>query len=222
MKPAATPTPVAVTEPEKTPVVEREKETASTPKEPAVTTAATGPSPADSMPPPPEAPPPGDQSSKGAAALADSDKAASTTHVASNAAEKPVQTSSPTRVAAANPVSQIDARRQECITQCERDSGECKSLNRRGKQDCMRAVAFGGSGHLQNTNNLNVSCAFYGQARCDRAYDRDACIARIASRHNDCVQLNGNIASRRQDCEDKARESDKMCLDELRDCRSGC
>jgi serine/threonine protein kinase len=222
MKPAATPTPVAVTEPEKTPVVERQKETASTPKEPAVTTAATGPSPADSMPPPPEGPPPGDQSSKGAAALADSDKAASTTQVASSAAEKPVQTSSPTRVAAANPVSQIDARRQECITQCERDSGECKSLNRRGKQDCMRAVAFGGSGHLQNTNNLNVSCAFYGQARCDRAYDRDACIARIASRHNDCVQLNGNIASRRQDCEDKARESDKMCLDELRDCRSGC
>ena len=222
MKPAATPTPVAVTEPEKTPVVAKEKETESTPKEPAVTTAATGPSPADSMPPPPEGPPPGDQSSKGAAALADSDKAASTTQVASSAAEKPVQTSSPTRVAAANPVSQIDARRQECVTQCERDSGECKSLNRRGKQDCMRAVAFGGSGRLQNTNNLNVSCAFYGNARCDRAYDRDACIARMASRHNDCVQLNGNIASRRQDCEDKARESDKMCLDELRDCRSGC
>jgi hypothetical protein len=95
-------------------------------------------------------------------------------------------------------------------------------LNRRGKQDCMRAVAFGGSGRLQNTNNLNVSCAFYGQARCDRAYDRDACLARMALRYNDCTQLNGNIASRRQDCEDKARESDKMCLDELRDCRTGC
>ena len=42
----------------------------------------------------------------------------------------------------------------------------------------------------------------------------------MTSRHNDCVQLVGNIASRRQDCEDKARESDKMCLDELRDCRA--
>jgi serine/threonine protein kinase len=231
MKPAAAPTPVAVTEPEKkAPAVEKE----SMPKEPAVTTAATGPSPADSMPPltgqsdssPPKEPPSGgggEPSSKSAAALTDSDSAGSATNqVASSAAEKPVKTSSPTRVAAANPVSQIDARRQECITQCERDSGECKSLNRRGKQDCMRAVAFGGSGRLQNTNNLNVSCAFYGQARCDRAYDRDACIARMASRHNDCVQLNGNIASRRQDCEDKARESDKMCLDELRDCRAGC
>ena len=133
-----------------------------------------------------------------------------------------MKTSSPTRVAAANPVSQIDARRQECVTQCERDSGECKSLNRRGKQDCMRAVAFGGSGRLQNTNNLNASCAFYGQARCDRAYDRDACLARMTLRHNDCVQLVGNIASRRQDCEDKAHDSDKMCLDELRDCRAGC
>jgi hypothetical protein len=202
------------------------------PKEPAVTTAAPGPSAADSMPPltaqsdtqPPKEPPSGgDASSKGAAALTGSDGAGSSANqVAASAAEKPVQTSSPTRVAAVDRSSQIDTRRQECLTQCERDSGECKSLNRRGKQDCMRAVAFGGSGRLQNTNNLNVSCAFYGQARCDRAYDRDACLARMALRYNDCTQLNGNIASRRQDCEDKARESDKMCLDELRDCRTGC
>ncbi len=228
MKPAAPPTQVAVTQPEKTPAVEKE----SVPKEPAVTTAATGPSAADAMPPPTaqsDTPPPkeppsgGDASSKGAAALTGSDGAGSSANqVAASAAEKPVQTSSPTRVAAVDRSSQIDTRRQECLTQCERDSGECKSLNRRGKQDCMRAVAFGGSGRLQNTNNLNVSCAFYGQARCDRAYDRDACLARMALRYNDCTQLNGNIASRRQDCEDKARESDKMCLDELRDCRTGC
>jgi serine/threonine protein kinase len=228
IKPAAAPTQVVATEPAKEPAVEKE----SMPKEPAITTTTTGQSVADSMPPPPaqsdtgtpNEPPPGDSSSRNAAALVGSDSAgsSSTTQVAADAAEKPVKTSSPTRVAAANPVSQIDARRQECVTQCERDSGECKSLNRRGKQDCMRAVAFGGSGRLQNTNNLNVSCAFYGQARCDRAYDRDACIARMSTRHNDCVQLNGNIASRRQDCEDKARESDKMCLDELRDCRAGC
>jgi serine/threonine protein kinase len=228
MKPAAPPTQVAVTQPEKTPAVEKE----SMPKEPAVTTAAPGPSAADSMPPltaqsdtpPPKEPPSGgDASSKGAAALTGSDGAGSSANqVAASAAEKPVQTSSPTRVAAVDRSSQIDTRRQECLTQCERDSGECKSLNRRGKQDCMRAVAFGGSGRLQNTNNLNVSCAFYGQARCDRAYDRDACLARMALRYNDCTQLNGNIASRRQDCEDKARESDKMCLDELRDCRTGC
>ena len=69
--------------------------------------------------------------------------------------------------------------RQECITQCERDSGECRSINRRGKQDCMRAVAFGGSGRLTTTNSAAASCAFYGQARCDRAYNRDACLARI-------------------------------------------
>jgi serine/threonine protein kinase len=208
---------VASTEPARV-----ETPTESKPKEPAVTI-ASGPSVADSLPP--QQPPPSDGSSKGAgAALVDSDKAAqaSTTQVAASAAEKPIKTSSTTRVAVANPTSQIDARRQECVTQCERDSGECRSLSRRGKQDCMRAVAFGGSGRLQNTNNLNVSCAFYGQARCDRAYNHDACLARMASRHTECAQLNGNIASRRQDCEDKSRESDKMCLDELRDCRAGC
>jgi serine/threonine protein kinase len=228
IKPAAPPTQVAATT---DPAKELAVEKSSMPKQPAVTTATTGPSVADSMPPPPaqsdtappQQPPSGDSSSKNAGALVGSDSAgsSSSTQVAASAAEKPVRTSSPTRVAAAAP-SQIDSRHQECVTQCERDSGECKSLNRRGKQDCMRAVAFGGSGHLQNTNNLNVSCAFYGQARCDSAYDHDACLARMALRHNECTQLNGNIASRRQDCEDKARESDKMCLDELRDCRAGC
>jgi serine/threonine protein kinase len=217
---------VAATEPAKTRVAE------SKPKEPAITT-ASGPSAADSMPPltaqsdtpPPKDPPPGDPAAKGAgAALVESDGAtsSSTTQVVADAAEKPVKSSSTTRVATADPSSQIDTRRQECVTQCERDSGECRSLNRRGKQDCMRAVAFGGTGRLQNTNSLSTSCAFYGQARCDRAYNRDACLARMTLRHNDCVQLVGNIASRRQDCEDKARDSDKMCLDELRDCRAGC
>ncbi len=189
----------------------------STPKEPAITV-ASGQSAADTMPPltgqsdakPPPGPP--DEPTKsGAAALVDSDGAgsAAATKVANNSAEKAR-------------ISQADARRQECVTQCERDSGECRSLNRRGKQDCMRAVAFGGSGRLSNTTSLSASCAFYGQARCDRAFNRDACLSRMATRHNDCVQLVGNIASRRQDCEDKARESDKMCLDEVRDCRSGC
>jgi serine/threonine protein kinase len=213
VKPAAPPTQVAATEP---PKIQAEE---SKPKEIAVTT-ASGQSVADSMPPPPS-----DAASKRAGAPpveSDSAGSSSTTQVATNAAEKPIKTSSPTRVAAVNPASQIDTRRQECITQCERDSGECKSLNRRGKQDCMRAVAFGGSGRIQNTTALSTSCAFYGQARCDHASNRDACLARMASRHDECVQLIGNIASRRQDCEDKARDSDKMCLDELRDCRAGC
>ena len=144
MKPAAAPTQVAATtEPAKELAVEKE----NMPKEPAVTVATTGPSVADSMPaqsdtPPPKEPPSGggDSSSRNAAALVGSDSAgSSTTQVAADAAEKPVKTSSPTRVAAANPVSQIDARRQECVTQCERDSGECKSLNRRGTHAVLLA-----------------------------------------------------------------------------------
>jgi len=225
VKPAAPPTPtVAATE---QPV---EKPAAvSQHKEPAVTT-ATGQSVADTMPPltaqanttppkeppkqPPKAPPSESAAKSGAAALVQSDESASATKVAA---------SSSTRVAAINPSSQIDTRRQECLTQCERDSGECKSLSRRGKQDCMRSVAFGGTGgRLSNTNALSANCAFYGQARCDRAFNRDACLSRMDSRHAACVQLVGNIASRRQECDDRAHESDKMCLEELRDCRTGC
>jgi serine/threonine protein kinase len=209
-------------------VLQPEKESAGTskPKEPAITT-ASGESVADSMPPltaqsdtpPPTEPPKGSPSG---ASSEQPSSSATATFAASGATAPPAQVKSSTRVAAADTTSQIDSRRQECSTQCERDSGECRSLNRRGKQDCMRAVAFGGSGRLSNTTAVSPSCAFYGQARCDRAFNRDACLARMSSRHTECVQLVGNIASRRQDCEDKARDSDKMCLDELRDCRAGC
>jgi len=220
IKPAATPTPTVVaTEP-----VEKRTEV-SKPKEPAITT-ATGQSVADTMPPltaqaetpppkePPKDPPSGSAEKSGAAALVQSDESAAQTKVAS---------SSSTRVAAVNPSSQIDTRRQECVTQCERDSGECKSLNRRGKQDCMRSVAFGGSGgRLSTTTSYSANCAFYSTQRCDRAYNRDACVSRMDTRHTECVQLVSNFASGRQECEERARESDKMCLDELRDCRAGC
>ena len=209
------------------PVVEKPAEV-SKPKEPAITTATTGPSAADALPPlaaqadtpkeppkePPKQPPSGSAANSGAAVLAQSDESAAHTKVASN---------SSTRVEAVNPSAQIDTRRQECVTQCERDSGECKSLNRRGKQDCMRAVAFGSTnGRLSTTTSYSANCAFYSTQRCDRASNRDACISRIDTRHTECVQLVGNIASGRQECEDRARDSDKMCLDELRDCRAGC
>ena len=86
----------------------------------------------------------------------------------------------------------------------------------------MRAVAFGGSGRLHNTNNLNRQLRVLRPGAL-RPRVQSRCMPRAhVSRHNECVQLVGNIASRRQDCEDKARDSDKMCLDELRDCRAGC
>ena len=224
LKPAAPPT----TPTESVAQLQPEKDSAGTskPKEPAITT-ASGESVADSMPPltaqsdtpPPTEPPKGPPSG---ASSEQPSSSATATFAASGATAPPAQVKSSTRVAAADTTSQVDSRRQECVTQCERDSGECRSLNRRGKQDCMRAVAFGGSGRLSNTTSVSPSCAFYGQARCDRAFNRDACLARMSSRHTECVQLVGNIASRRQDCEDKARDSDKMCLDELRDCRAGC
>ena len=225
IKPAAPPAQQAAVATQ--PAVEQPAEV-SKPKEPAITT-ASGQSPADTMPPltaqadtpppkeppnePPQGPASGSSSSSGAASV-QSDESAAHTKVAS---------SSSTRVAAVNPSSQIDTRRQECVTQCERDSGECKSINRRGKQDCMRSVAFGGSGgRLSTTTSYSANCAFYSTQRCDRASNRDACLSRMDTRHTECVQLVNNIASGRAECEDRARESDKMCLDELRDCRAGC
>jgi len=118
----------------------------------------------------------------------------------------------------------IDARRQECIAQCERDDGECRSLGRRGKQECMRAVAFGATpGRITTTNPAATSCAYFGQSRCDSSFNREACLARMNTRYKSCIDvLGGTVAQRRQDCDDNARQSDQLCLDELRDCRQSC
>ncbi|MBL8264999.1 serine/threonine-protein kinase [Steroidobacter sp.] len=118
----------------------------------------------------------------------------------------------------------LDARRKQCVAQCERDDGECKSLSRRGKQECMKAVAFGAnSTRITTTNPAATSCAFFGQSRCEYSLDRDACLTRMTLRYKTCVDvIGGSVASRRQDCDERAHESDQMCLDALRECRASC
>lgn len=116
-------------------------------------------------------------------------------------------------------------RRKECLAQCDRDDGECRSIGRRARQDCMKAVGFNASGGFSSSLSSSASrdCGFYGQSRCNYASDRDACVASMSSRYSACVSaLSGNVAARRQDCDNKSRESDGLCLDQLRECRSYC
>jgi serine/threonine protein kinase len=129
----------------------------------------------------------------------------------------------PTRSSSSAAGSNLDGRRQQCITQCERDDGECRSLTRRGKQECMRAVAFGSGAGRLSANPATASCAFFGQSRCEYSLDREGCLARMSNRYKNCVDvLGGTVASRRQDCDSNARESDLMCRDTLRECRTSC
>ena len=72
-------------------------------------------------------------------------------------------------------------------------------------------------------NTASQNCAFFGQSRCEYSLDRDACLSRMSSRYKDCVNvLGGNVVTRRQDCDNNARDSDRMCLDTLRECRASC
>ncbi len=130
----------------------------------------------------------------------------------------------PVRVAAVSDSG--DARRAECIAQCERDDGQCRGINRRGKQDCLRAVGFGaagGGGLTVAPASQNSACAFFTEDRCTLAADRDACMARISTRRDECVTVrSGSMASGVQGCDTAAREGDQMCLAQLRDCRNYC
>jgi len=190
----------------------------------------------------PTEPPPPEETATVAAALPEPERVTSTSPPEPSAADAisatsvpaaPAPSPAPQRVAKATPSSSasssfpgggIDARRQQCIAQCERDDGECRSLGRRGKQECMRAVAFGATpGRVTTTNPAATSCAFFGRSRCDSSFNRDACLARMATRYEACIDvLGGTVAQRRQDCDNNARESDQLCLDELRDCRQSC
>ncbi len=131
----------------------------------------------------------------------------------------PDTSEAPTRVAK---VDQSPMAR--CVAQCERDQGECKSIGRRGKQDCMRAVAFNASGPRisPSGNRPSTECAFFGRDRCQYARNSSACFDRMRTRYDACLSITGNIASRRQDCDDKARDADQLCLTELRECRESC
>jgi len=89
----------------------------------------------------------------------------------------------------------------------------------------MRAVGFNAAGGRISpvtSNKAAAECAFYGRDRCQYARDSGSCLNRMRSRYDSCVALTGNVAARKQDCEEKASESDSMCLQELRDCRDSC
>lgn len=161
--------------------------------------------------------------SPSSAMTANDDSAAPATKVSgagANSASKSSGTeSAPTRVAFAE-----TSRVAQCVTQCERDQGECRSIGRRGKQDCMRAVAFNANGSriTPSGNRLSADCAFFGRDRCQFARDSSACLGRMRTRYDACVSISGNIAARRQDCDNNARDADQLCLTELRDCRDSC
>lgn len=176
---------------------------------------------------PPSEPPAAAQSTQGPPAQIDESPSVVQLQPEPAAPATPIQRASvlpaQTKVAAAD--TSRNARRLDCMAQCERDDGECRSINRRGKQDCMRAVGFGGTGRITTSpsGSAAADCVFYGQARCQYAPNRDACLARTSTRYNECVNaLNGSVATRRQDCDSNAREADQLCLAELRDCRSYC
>jgi serine/threonine protein kinase len=66
--------------------------------------------------------------------------------------------------------SAADARRQQCIAQCDRDDGECRSINRRGRQECMRTAAFSRADGLTTTHPTEANCAFFGPGRMHGAH----------------------------------------------------
>jgi len=120
---------------------------------------------------------------------------------------------SPAQLAAMNTANE---RRDQCITQCTRDDGECRSINRRSRSECARAAAFGNA-----AGSNSADCGFYGPDRCQYATDRDACLRGIGQRRNDCLQA-GSLIRQRQDCDRAARDADQRCLVQKQECTSNC
>jgi serine/threonine protein kinase len=204
--------------------------------------ASASPAPAESQSKPPSEPPPTPAASEPAKPAAEdkSSTAAAPVLIADKKEEERVSGVRPSsfqgrpapaketmveRVAMVSPPDTQNARRQECIAQCESADADCRGINRRGRQECMRAVGFGASSALTLApgSQATSACAFFTEDRCTLAPDQDACLKRMRSRREECVSVrSGSFASGVQDCDSTARDGDRMCLAELRDCQSAC
>jgi serine/threonine protein kinase len=211
---------------------------------PVATSSAAGADPPQPPVKPPEQPPPSDASAKPPGPPAE-DESSPASNTAALAMIEPRQKQEPSQARLAEPIQgnqapaqrvaavsgrdsqeSLEARRKECIAQCERDDGQCRSINRRGRQDCLRAVGFGASGGGGLTiapGSQNSACAFFTEDRCRLAPDRDECLQRTRTRQEECVAVrSGSFASGVQGCDAAARDGENMCLAQLRDCRTYC
>ena len=117
--------------------------------------------------------------------------------------------------------------RSSCVNVCMTNDAKCGSEVRRAKAQCARTASTAGHDPLTQRapNDYTYFCGFFSNPgmSCGSGYYSASCAARFQQRYGLCLDVMYNdVAAMRFDCMKAEREAQRMCRDELQECKAQC
>jgi hypothetical protein len=112
-----------------------------------------------------------------------------------------------------------------CLNRCTASDVKCGSEVRRARQECARNASLGGRDPMRVGDDYTYFCGYFSNPaiQCGSDYYTARCTARFQNRYAQCVDaMHDNIVAMRYDCFKAERDAQRMCREELRDCRAAC
>jgi hypothetical protein len=114
-----------------------------------------------------------------------------------------------------------------CMNRCTTNDVKCGSEIRRAKTECARTASMAGRDPLtmRAPNDYSYFCGFFGNASmmCGSDAYTGSCTARFQHRYATCLHtMDNDVAAMRFDCMKAEREAQRMCREELQDCKASC
>jgi hypothetical protein len=145
----------------------------------------------------------------------------SATTKATAGAEKVTEPEKKEQAAPAQPAA------SECVSTCLTVDARCGSEVRRAKAECARTASTAGQDPLTQRGQYDYAyfCGFFGNPgnACGSGYYSGRCAARLQHRYGLCLDaMTSDVTAMRFDCLKAEREAQRMCRDELQECRAAC
>lgn len=114
-----------------------------------------------------------------------------------------------------------------CVNRCTTNDAKCGSEVRRAKAQCARTASTAGHDPLtqRGPNDYTYFCGFFSNpgVACGTGYYSASCAARFQQRYGLCLDMMyDDVAAMRFDCMKAEREAQRMCRDELQECKAQC
>jgi hypothetical protein len=117
--------------------------------------------------------------------------------------------------------------RTNCVNRCTTNDAKCGSEVRRAKAQCARTASTAGHDPLtqRGPNDYTYFCGFFSNPglSCGSGYYSASCAARFQQRYGLCLDMmTDDVAAMRFDCMKAEREAQRMCREELQECKAVC
>jgi hypothetical protein len=121
----------------------------------------------------------------------------------------------------------VQPAKANCVNRCTANDVKCGSEIRRAKAECARTASMAGRDPLtmRTPNDYAYFCGFFGNPAmmCGSDAYTARCTARFQHRYGMCLDtMDNDVAAMRFDCMKAEREAQRMCREELQDCKASC